>query len=80
LNKIRKVLTGEEQLSEVETNDIFREYIEVAFIQILEIILKLKLFGRPLLNSLYEVYNGFHVSLLVWVYNQIHVIKERYFG
>jgi hypothetical protein len=31
LNKIRKVLTREEQLSEVETNDIFREYIGAVF-------------------------------------------------
>lgn len=30
-SKIRKALTGEEQLSEVETNDIFREYIGVVF-------------------------------------------------
>ncbi|MDQ0197467.1 recombinase family protein [Neobacillus ginsengisoli] len=31
LNKIRKVLTGGEQLSEVEANDILRDYIEAIF-------------------------------------------------
>jgi site-specific DNA recombinase len=31
LNKIKKVLTGSEQLSEVETNDILRDYIEAIF-------------------------------------------------
>ncbi|MDQ0197646.1 hypothetical protein [Neobacillus ginsengisoli] len=31
MNKIRKVLTGGEQLSEVEANNILRDYIEAIF-------------------------------------------------